>query len=295
MSIRIFFAPTPWASAKKVLEDYRFQTPGNLGNWQRIEAVNSPKDANYLIIQDECIEPALLAMFPPGRRLYFNREALTPDVINDYPIDKYVRFSFWDGSGYLPLRWVYRSESQVGYTGIDYDYDSLCSLKPVLKSKKICSILSNKKFTNGHALRIKFLKKFAQIIPIDIYGSVSLSNSTLIDNQKSSTLSQYKYCLGFDNQDSIRDFIGTQCTDAMLMWTVPIFWCGTELGKYFPKGSFIQFNARDSKEINRIREILENDDYDMRVAALAEARELLLNKYNFWPTILKVIEKAERE
>ena len=71
-------------------------------------------------------------------------------------------------------------------------------------------------------------------------------------------LKDYKYCLGFDNQDFIKDFFGTQLSDTLLSWTVPIFWCGTDLSRYLPEGSYIQFNAREESEIDRIIEIIKN-------------------------------------
>ena len=126
--------------------------------------------------------------------------------------------------------------------------------------------------------------------PLDVYGSFKYSNKDLIMNSKFQTLLKYKYCLGFDNQDSINDFIGTQFTDAVLSWTVPIFWCGTDLSRYYPEGSFIQFDARDSDEIDRIQEIVNEDDFDARLPYLQEARNLILNKYNLWPTLEKIIE-----
>jgi hypothetical protein len=76
-----------------------------------------------------------------------------------------------------------------------------------------------------------------------------------------------------------------------LSWTVPIFWCGQELTKYFPEGSFIQFDLRKGdSEIERLIDIIENDDFEKRIPLLKEARENVLNKYNFWPTIKNVID-----
>ena len=79
-------------------------------------------------------------------------------------------------------------------------------------------------------------------------------------------------------------------TDSILSWTVPVFWCGTDLKRYFPEKSFIQIDIRKENEIDRLVEILNNDDYESRISALTEARNLILNKYNFWPTIKKVID-----
>jgi len=99
--------------------------------------------------------------------------------------------------------------------------------------------------------------------------------------------------LCFDNQDTIRDFFGTQFTDAVLSWTVPIYWGGADLQKYFPSKSFIKIDIKNPHEINRVIEMLRNEDYKERVEALTEARDLILNKYNLWSTISDIVEKNE--
>ena len=37
-------------------------------------------------------------------------------------------------------------------------------------------------------------------------------------------------------------------------------------------------------------EIVQNDDYESRIPAIKEARELILNKYNMWPMINEIIQ-----
>lgn len=287
---KFYFAPTPWSSSEQVYNDYRFQTPSNLGIWEDIEATTNLDEAEFLVIQDECYDSNVLSRFEPQKRLYFNREALSTHLKNQYPSSEFNRFSYWDGTGYLPLRWWYGSNWSSG--GVNQDYDSLMNLELPEKTKSLCCVLSDKEMTEGHRLRKKFTQNFIGKYNFDLYGSVGFGNSEIPNNDKFSVLKQYKYCLGFDNQDFIKDFFGTQCTDTLLAWTVPIFWCGQDLSKYLPEGSFIQFNARDSNEIDRIIDIIENDDYESRIPAIKEAREYLLNKHNFFPTIKKLIDNA---
>ena len=287
---KFYFAPTPWSSSEQVFNDYRFQTPNNLGFWEDIQATTNLDEAEFIVIQDECYDSQLLSRFEPKKRLYFSREALSTHLKNQYPSSEFNRFSYWDGTGYLPLRWWYGSNWSSG--GVNQDYDSLMNLELPEKTKSLCCVLSDKEMTEGHRLRKKFTQNFIGKYNFDLYGSVGFRNSEIPNNDKFSVLKQYKYCLGFDNQDFIKDFFGTQCTDTLLAWTVPIFWCGQDLAKYLPEGSFIQFNARDLNEIDRIIDIIENDDYESRIPAIKEAREYLLNKHNFFPTIKKLIDNV---
>jgi len=292
MRTKIYFAPTPWTDSVGVMEDSRGQSPNNSCIWDNIEATDDIIDAEYLVIQDSC-PMDILTQFPKEKRLYFSREALTPNIIHEYPNDLVNRFSFWDGSGYLWTRWWYTStkaQASHGYGGICKSYTELSNEKPKDKTKRFTCVLSNKTQSEGHNIRIGFTEKIIKKYPkLDLYGSIEFRNKEMPNNDKSLALADYQYCLGFDNQDNIDNFFGTQFTDSVLNWCVPIFWCGTDLNRYFPEKSFIQFNAREDKEIDRIIDLIENDDYTERIGAIAEARDLILNKYNLWPTISNVI------
>ena len=145
--------------------------------------------------------------------------------------------------------------------------------------------------TEGHRLRYNFLVDFMNNNSdlLDLYGSINFKNKELKNDDKFYALSNYKYCLAFDNQDTIKNFFGTQFTDSILYWTVPIYWGGADLDRFFPKESFIQIDIRKPNEMERVIDIIQNDDYKSRLPAIKEARELILNKYNMWPMLDEII------
>ena len=288
MTKKIYFAPTDWADSDIILNDYKYQTPGNSGIWEDLVATDKLDDADYVVIQDSTRIAGQLNRFKKEQLLYFSREALDSQSINNYPNDKFTHFSYWNNTGYLFTKWSYRNTS---YGGTYKSYDELMNEAITEKTEEICCILSNKEMNEGHRLRKEFTEKMLNKYPsLHLYGGVSFANKTLPNNNKYDTLVKYKYSLGFDNQDHIDNFFGTQFTDALLAECCPIFWCGTDLSKYFPEGSFIQLNIRDKNEVERIIDIIENDDFSKRIPAIKEAKNLLLNKYNIWPTIKNIIK-----
>ena len=76
----------------------------------------------------------------------------------------------------------------------------------------------------------------------------------------------------------------------MLRWCIPIYWGGGNLKKYFPEKSFIKIDINDKNCIDDLVNLIENDDYYDRINDLREAKYLILNKYNMWPTIKGVID-----
>ena len=288
MTKKIFFAPNWGLSSEQMVDDYRHQTPESSGVWEDIEYTLDPNQADFLIIQDSC-DKNLWSHFGPEQRLYFSREALTPHEITQYPSTECKHFSFWNDTGNLWVKWRYPS---VHLGGVGYTYDELMSQEPPTKSKNFRCILSNKEMNLGHMKRKNFTRTFINehSDKLDLYGGVSFATKSLTNNDKRTGLTDYKYSLTFDNQNTIRNFFGTQFTDALLCWSVPFFWGGGNR-EFFPEKSFVYFNVDDYSEIDRLLTIVNDpNDYENRLEAVSEARQLILNKYNLWPTIKSAID-----
>jgi hypothetical protein len=104
MTKKIYFAPNWGLSAEQMVDDYKHQTPESSGVWEDIEYTLNPDTADYLIVQDLC-DMSLWHKFEPEQRLYFSREALTPNDINLYHPKDCRHFSFWNDTGYLWVKW----------------------------------------------------------------------------------------------------------------------------------------------------------------------------------------------
>ena len=272
------------------------QTPSQDGVWHEVRATDDISIADYAVIfdSDPYSEAALL---PPARKIYISREALDSRSIRRYSAKKYKHFSFWNGTGYLPVKWVYTDNSQTGtgYSGIELNYGELSELKVPPKTKLICSTLSSKTLTRGHRVRLNFTKKFmAAFDQLDVFGSAPFANSSLIDNSKTKTLLPYAFQLAFDNQCHLNNFVGTQFTDSLLLWSKPIFWGSRDVFKFYPKNSFLWFDAEKPKsEIPRIVEEICFERYSDSLNAIEEARDNVLNTYNFWPTLEQILDSEE--
>lgn len=284
---KIYFAPTEWADSAALLNCFKYQTPKNDGIWCDLVGVTNLQEADYIIIQDKTTIKEKLKNFSKEQLIYFSREALDSSSIKEYPQDEFTHFSYWNGTGYLFTRWIYNNSN---YSGLGKSYGELINSDIPKKNLEICSILSNKEICAGHSLRKLFAKNFLSKFPLHLYGNIEFNTHSLVNNDKYNTLIKYKYCLGFDNQDHINNFFGTQFTDSILAECCPIFWCGTDLSKFFPEKSFIQLDIRMPNEVERVVEIISNEDFEKRIPDIKEAKNLILNKYNIWPTIKNIIK-----
>jgi hypothetical protein len=288
--IKMYFAPNWGLTSEKMVSDYIMQTPDSKGKWNNITYTLNPNEADYLVIQDDCSSD-LINKFDKDKRLYFSREAMTPYTVHSYPSSQVNRNSFWDGTNILWTKWWYPNKSSGG---IGMTYDEIKLEKSINKTKKLSCIQSDKRMTQGHILRHNFLRRFIERSSenLDLYGSISFANKILDNNEKKYGLDEYEYNLAFDNQSSIPDFFGTQFTDAILRWCVPIYWGGANLQKYFPEGSYKLIDITNDNDyvISEVLDFIQSNSYKSSIGALEEARDLIINKYNMWPILEEAIK-----
>lgn len=89
----------------------------------------------------------------------------------------------------------------------------------------------------------------------------------------------YRYSLAIENA-SIPYYFTEKINDCFLAYTVPLYYGCRNIDKYFPSRSYIPIDINNSDAaIKKIRDVIENDDWNARLDAVKEARELVLNQY----------------
>ena len=183
---------------------------------------------------------------------------------------------------------------------IDKTYDFLDNLAYKKANKTLSAIVSNKNYGDGYILRKKFIIELAKKEPniCDIYGAgwkneLGISYKGELDcyhqknNQgetKYDALIDYTYSVCIENC-SIPNYFSEKFTDAILCWTIPIYWGCTNLSDYFPDKCYYNIDIEDPNITEKIKEIINEPITDENIKALKYARSLILNKYNIWSTI----------
>ena len=164
--------------------------------------------------------------------------------------------------------------------------DLLCAKVPQ-KSADISVITSNLTKLRGHLRRVLFLgdlrKRYGD--RIDFFGK----GGNFVDD-KSEALLPYRFHIALEN--ATRDHYWTEkLSDPILAYAVPIYDGAPNIGEYFPKDSMYAVNIDDRKSVYRIIDgILENpcQAYSAKLPALVDAREKLLDKYNFFAVLERI-------
>ena len=168
------------------------------------------------------------------------------------------------------------------------EWDEIKKNKPNQKAAPISTVCSYKKQKNTvHAQRFEFTQRLKEAIPeLEIFG-----RGVRALNDKADAIDAYKYHVVIENYSGKHHW-SEKLADTYLGHALPFYYGCTNLERYFPEEAFILIDPYDvENSISIIREAVANDEYEKREAAVSAAREKILNDYNFFGVITKIIEE----
>ena len=90
----------------------------------------------------------------------------------------------------------------------------------------------------------------------------------------------YRYSVVLEN-GVLPDYWTEKLADAILAWSVPIYCGATNIRSYFPADVMEAVDLDSPAEAaDKIRRLVESDDYERRLPALEEARRRILDRHN---------------
>jgi hypothetical protein len=102
----------------------------------------------------------------------------------------------------------------------------------------------------------------------------------------------YKYSIAIENY-SCHDYWTEKIADSFLSWTMPIYYGAKNITKYFPKESMILIDPNNKeKSLDIIKDSIANNLFEERIDYIQEARNLILNEYQFFPAVTQLIRNS---
>lgn len=267
------------------------QTPDCLGKWDdytfTTEAISDP---DYLVV----------ANFP-FREIDVQIPAKSAYLVSQEPPITHYKWTtrYFDYFDFVITSWPKKySKKVINDQGmlhwhIKKSYDELLALQPgdVPKQDKISSVTSNLRNRSGHRLRLNFLKSLKNLgFEFDLYGK----GFNPVED-KYDALKNYKYSIAIENY-SCNDYWTEKLSDCFLSWTMPVYYGCSNITKYFPKEAMILIDPSKPKEaIEIINRALAEDAWTKNLDAIAEARNKILNEYQFFPGIINHIESQGKQ
>jgi hypothetical protein len=277
-------------------------TPGRRGAWGRLTATRSVWRAHYVVVH-QGLPGRRYWVIPPWKTLLLRHEP-------SYVVPHWSPRSVWParlGRPAFQQSFASGTVPRVATWWINMDYDTLVGLPPPPKRKPLSAIVSAKADVAGHRLRLAFLRALAAAHrdAIDVFGR-GLESEALGPAYKGPLerdtgfplgrlckydgLRDYRYSLCLENGRE-RNYYTEKIVDAWLSWTVPIYWGCPNLADFYPRESYIELDigAPDAAAdiVRRSREPVNR----LTMEAIAEARQLALNRYSAWGTVQHLLEQ----
>ncbi len=268
--ITIAFYDTDHVKGAQTLENFKVMTHKCLGIFGRVQGIESVDKADFQIVINSTSE----LLVDPKRTIYLGSEpCYYAGGFNDFKdVDEaFAIIQPANGNCYRSQNWW------IGKT-----YDELMIMKPPEKTKLVSTIVSGKRFLPGHEHRLDFIQTWLIQNELDLYGRWSHPKSLGRLDDKFDGLQDYKYSIAMENGRT-QGYFTEKLVDVILSWTMPLYWGCTNIADYFPEGSYIPIVLNADEMFKMLGE------HKINMEALAEARQLILNRYQFWATIENVI------
>jgi GR25 family glycosyltransferase involved in LPS biosynthesis/tetratricopeptide (TPR) repeat protein/GT2 family glycosyltransferase len=179
-------------------------------------------------------------------------------------------------------------------------YAKLRTGPPPEKDRTMAACVSAKYFDPGHVRRIDFLRFLdGQEIDLDIYGDPANGfqrwRSWTPPHDKRPALMPYRYYFDAEN-NSAPNYYTEKIVDCLLAETLCFYWGCPNLDSCFDPRAFIRLELEDfAADLARIREAIAGDEWSKRLPYIRQEKRRVLEDYQFFPTLARVIDPARRK
>jgi hypothetical protein len=267
------------------------QTLGGTLCWGEAEFALNPEGGRFdaVVVFDGLLEAARLDC-PPDRSFFIAGE---PPSIKLYHPAFLAQFAMiitcHSDTPHPQVRhlqqgypWHFGVKQRAGQPVATIDLDGLRRASIPAKPKLLSVIVSDKAVTVGHHHRRAFVTRLRQRFgeEVEIYG-----RGIFPLPDKADGISPFKYHVALENS-AFRDYWTEKLADAFLGFAHPFYWGCPNIADYFPDGAVTPINIYDPEgAIATIERAIAEQRYEASLRQVAEARDLVLNKYNLFAAL----------
>ena len=292
-----------WTDSKSVCNMWNNQSKGNY-TWNNIKLTSDTDLIDYYVIINY-----------PNPNPNYNNEKYIPEktiVFQMEPscIGQNVNYGtktwgIWanpDPNNFLEVMCHKKTHNGCQWSIVD-TYTQLMTEEIEKKYDYISIICSSKTNDPGHLKRIEFLKYNDSLpndekIKIDIYGSVNkicpnLSSYKyyLEEHEKGMGLKPYKYYFMAENNQEY-NYITEKLWEPIVSECLCFYYGAPNASDYINPLAFIPVDLNNLEETYKImKNAIENDLWSQRIDIIKQEKYKVLNYYNFFPTIERIICK----
>lgn len=265
--------------------DLMRQTPEGRGVWQGIHfTLDDVEACDALVVLNYTSRP-IKVKCPPEN---------VWAVVQEPPVPEYR----WLEKGFRVFARVYTPDVTVAdprYVHshgalpwhVNKTYDFLKTARPPEKSRLLSSVTSRETNTTGRKKRVIFLEWLREQMEMDVWGRGFVPLEDKWDG-----LAPYCYSLALENYSGPH-YWTEKLADCFLAWTMPIYYGAINITEYFPSEALVQIDINRPEEAwETIQDTIHSDRWRKNLDAIAYARQLILEKYQFFPFVHSLLVES---
>jgi len=266
--INVLFT-SPWATPTEMLKEYSVMLPDGK-TWRNLRGTDNPDEADVCVLIEGASNPNIYSM-DPNKLICFPREPYSLK-----PVKQYDAYNLPHAYSYDT---IYHCVPQFNF--LKMGINELLSLQYPFKYSNASCIVSMRTHTNGSRARLSFLDMVMKKYPdcMQVFGK----GTNEIDS-KISGLLPFKYSLCMENSQQ-NNYFTEKFTDAIVCWSIPIYWGCPNISEYFPNDSYHYIDITQPDAPEQLIKIISQPITRDNIIALIHARNLIFSEYNIWSTV----------
>ena len=285
-----------WQSSQELCDEWNPMSKGDY-RWNNIKltSTNNHDEIDYYVIINKPSNND--EKYIPEKTIIFQMEPRCNNPNQTWGVKTWGDWADPDESKFLQVR-----NHKNYYNNCSWQFKTtynqfLCS-NPAKQFNHISTICSSKYFDPGHIKRVDFLKyiesKNDKNCIIDIFGSDNKQGfknykGALSISEKEKGILPYKYYFMVENNREY-NYITEKLWEPLIAESLCFYWGAPNISYYINPLAYVQLdldNFENSYQI--IKNALNDDLYSKRINIIREEKYKLLNYYNFFPTIERII------
>ena len=283
-----------WCSSEKLCQECNNMSKGNC-IWNNIRITHEDENIDYYIIINKPFDKN--QKYDMDKTIVFQMEPLCNNEYQNWGVKTWGVWAIPDESKFLHVR-THKKYYNNCMWQLYIDYNQLMNNSIKKTHNYMSTICSSKYYDPGHIKRIDFLKfienKIDTSIKIDIFGSdnkFQFKNyiKALDFDKKNEGILPYKYYFMVENNCEY-NYITEKLWEPIICECLCFYYGAPNVSDYINDKAYVQLDMDDfEKSYNIIKNAIDNDLWSERINIIRKEKYKILNYYNFYPTVERII------
>ena len=284
-----------WCNSEQLCNEWNVMSQGDC-TWNNIKVTHEDNDIDYYIIINRCMQGE---HYISEKTIIFQMEPYCNDSYQNWGVKTWGIWALPDPNIFLEVRTTKYYYNNCMWQ-LKSTYKELSNNIIYKKYDYLSIICSSKYYDPGHIKRIDFLKfiesKNDNSFKIDIYGNdnnhhfINYKCSLPFENKDDGIIPYKYYFMAENNLEN--NYITEKLWEPIISECLCFYYGAPNVSKYINPLAYIALDLNNFEEsYNIINYAIRNDLWSERIDIIRKEKYKILNYYNFYPTVERIVNK----